>query len=217
MAKHDEGLVIKAPNLMIGRFRIVGTAPYVQHKFSAKAQAMIIATQEAGTVARTKKKREAKDFDAVYQGAQHVAHEGWAGIPAPAFRNAMISACRLIGFKMTLAKLSVFILPDGFDADDGTPLVQISKGQPHKHVGYARNATGVIDIRARPMWDPGWEATVRCRWDADQFCASDVANLLTRAGAQVGIGEGRADSKNSAGVGWGSFDVEPIVDLGGAP
>ena len=36
----------------------------------------------------------------------------------------------------------------------------------------------------------------------------DVTNLLMRVGQQVGIGEGRPDSKNSAGMGWGTFNVE---------
>lgn len=38
--------------------------------------------------------------------------------------------------------------------------------------------------------------------------AVDVANLMNRVGAQVGIGEGRPDSKNSAGMGWGLFSIE---------
>jgi hypothetical protein len=52
-----------------------------------------------------------------------------------------------------------------------------------------------------------WKARVRVRWDQDQFTLEDVANLLTRVGMQVGIGEGRPDSKNSAGMGWGLFAV----------
>jgi len=35
-----------------------------------------------------------------------------------------------------------------------------------------------------------------------------VTNLLSRVGMQVGIGEGRPFSKNSAGMGWGTFELE---------
>jgi ribosomal protein S17 len=42
----------------------------------------------------------------------------------------------------------------------------------------------------------------------DQFKVQDVANLLSRVGEQVGICEGRPDSKNSAGMGWGTFQVK---------
>ena len=34
------------------------------------------------------------------------------------FVSALISACRLVGFKMTLAKLSVFVEEDGRDKDE---------------------------------------------------------------------------------------------------
>ena len=68
-----------------------------------------------------------------------------------------------------------------------------------------RNESGVCDLRPRPMWRKGWEAVVRVRFDGDQFTLIDVANLLLRAGMQVGIGEGRPDSRNSCGMGWGLF------------
>jgi len=36
----------------------------------------------------------------------------------------------------------------------------------------------------------------------------DVVNLIARVGMQVGIGEGRPDSKASAGLGFGLFEIE---------
>lgn len=201
----SESISIKPPNFQTAIFRIIGTAPYVQNKFSEKAREQMRATQEAGSTGRSKRAKEAKDFYGAYEAATHRTADGWAGIPAPAFRNAMISACRTVGFKMTLAKLSVFVEADGFDKDDGTPLVKITKGEPHYHEGLVRLQTGVADIRARPMWDPGWESEIRITFDADQFTLSDVTNLLMRVGLQVGVGEGRPDSKNSAGMGWGTF------------
>lgn len=197
-------LVIKAPNLQIVEFQVRGTAPYVQHRFWKKAEMM--ATQEAGstTQSRSRKARAPRDFENDYEQSMHVSSDGWVGIPAPAFRNALISSCRVAGFVMTRAKLSVFVLPDGFDAEDGTPLVKITKGKPQKHIGYARNSDGSVDLRARAMFSE-WGCTLRIRYDGDQFTAVDVANLVERAGLQVGIGEGRPDSPKSAGMGWGTF------------
>ena len=197
---------IKAPKFEYATFTIKGTAPYVQNKFSEKARQMIKNQQEAGSPARNKKKREPKNFQECYEKALHVSDDGWYGIPAPAFRNAMISACRTVGFKMTLAKLSVFVEADGFDADDATPLVKITKGKP-EYFESVMHIQQTIDIRPRPKWSPGWEAEVRIRYDADQFTVEDVTNLMVRVGKQVGIGEGRPDSKSSAGVCWGLFEV----------
>jgi hypothetical protein len=200
-------ITITAPNMRMVTFHIIGTAPLVISRFPAKAMQAMMEKQAAGSTARGKKKRDAKDFDAAFNEARHISTDGWDGVHAGAFRSGMISACRLVNFKMTLAKMSVFVEPHGFDRIDGTPLVRILGPEPIRSDLPTRNATGVIDIRTRPMWRE-WEMDVTVRFDADQFTATDIANLMSRVGEQVGIGEGRADSKNSAGVGWGSFRIQ---------
>jgi hypothetical protein len=204
--KQGQEVVISPLNFQTARFKIRGTAPYVQNKFSQKAREQMRQQQEAGSTARSKRKREAKDFQLAYNQALHKSNEGWFGIPAPAFRKAMVSACRTVGFTMTLAKLSIFVEPDGFDFDDQTPLVKIIKGEPEYFESVVR-IQQTVDIHPRPMWQSGWEAMVRIRFDADQFTFEDVANLMVRVGVQVGVGEGRPDSRNSTGMGWGTFEV----------
>lgn len=202
-----KAISIKAPDIRTVALKIVGTSPMVQCKFSEKAKRKIADTQTGVIKSSGKKVREKRDFDDDFRAAQHVSEEGWIGIPASAFRKAMVDACRLTSLKMTLAKMSIFIESDGLDKTEGTPLVKITKGKPELHMAHTRNATGVVDLRARPMWKPGWEAVVRVRYDADQFSDRDVANLMMRVGAQVGIGEGRAFSRESCGQGWGFFAI----------
>lgn len=203
----NETIQIQAPNFGVASFTIEGMTPLVMNKFSKKAREQMMATQAAGSKAKKGSKREAKDFDRCYEEAIHYSKEGWKGIPAASFRAAMISACRLVGFKMTHAKLSIFIIADGIDADEGTPLVKITKGEPRRMDMATRNETGVCDIRPRPLWEE-WEAKVTIRYDADIFTITDVSNLLMRAGMQVGVGEGRPDSKKSTGMGWGTFKIK---------
>lgn len=205
MAK--QAVSISAPNFQTAVFKIRGTAPYVQNKFSAKAKGQMKEVQEAGSTSRKNRKKEAKNFQEMYEQSIHRSEEDWPGIPAPAFRNAMVSACRTVGFAMTLAKLSVFTEADGFDVDDQTPLVRFTKGEPEYFESLVRLGSGVADIHARALWKAGWEAEVRIKYDADQFTAEDIANLMVRVGLQVGIGEGRPDSKKSTGMGWGMFEV----------
>lgn len=197
---------IERPRMTSAVIQIVGIAPYVQHAFSEKQRKQMEEKQRAGQQARGKRNHKPKDFEAAYEAAKHKSREGWCGIPAPAFRNAMISACKLVGFKMTHAKLSIFVEADGFDINDGTPLVRII-GEPRIHEASVRNESGVADIRWRPMWET-WAANVQVQWDEDQFSATDVMNLMLRAGIQVGIGEGRPDSPKSYGLGWGRFEVK---------
>jgi hypothetical protein len=204
----DQEIVITPPDIRSIPFKIRGTAPYVQARFTAKAMQAMRDKMEAGPTAKTEKKPKApRDFADDYQQAMHISEDGWHGIPASAFRNAMISACRVAkGPTMTLAKLTVFVKQDGNDRVDGIPLVRI-EGKPERTEMAVRNATGVADIRVRPMWRK-WSANVVVQYDADQFTPTSVANLMLRAGAQVGIGEGRHDSHKSAGMGWGTFEFD---------
>lgn len=202
----DTIIQIAPPNIKTGEVWIKGTAPLVIHKFAFKAMQMIKEKQEAGSTAKTKKNREAKNFEECFNQARHISFEGWDGIPAPAFRNACIRACTLVGYKMTMAKMSIFVEADGFDNTEGSPLIKIYGGKPRRLESMVRLATGVCDISVRPQWLE-WGCRLRFRYDADQFTASDVVNLIARAGMQVGVCEGRPGSTNSNGCGWGTFEI----------
>lgn len=203
-----ERVQITAPKLQIAEFKITGTAPLVQLRFSKKGA--IMEKMALGDQSKKNKAKAVRDYDQEFKDAQHFSDEGWVGIPAASFRNAMISACRLVGFKMTLGKLCLSTIADGFDRDEGTPLIKL-EGKAEMVNHHVRNATGVCDIRTRAKFWP-WSATVKVQYDADQFSSTDVANLMARVGAQVGIGvgigEGRPDSKSSAGMGWGTFKLD---------
>ena len=200
-------LTITAPNFQTAVFQIKGNAPYVQLAFGEKARNEMREKQAAGSTASKGKKRAAKDFDQCFVEAQHRSKDGWCGIPAGAVRNALVAACSIVGFHMTKGKKSIFVEADGFDVREGTPLIKLN-GEP-RHVEHSvRNASGVADIRVRAMFDEGWTAKLTITFDADIFTTGDIANLLLRAGLQVGIGEGRPSSKNSCGMGWGTFTVE---------
>lgn len=201
----EETCIITPPKFGVTDFYIEGAAPLVVERFSKKAELM--AKMAEGKSAGSKKVRDARDYDREAEEARYRSAENWEGMNAAAFRAAMISACRLVGFKMTLAKLSTFIEADGYDKNDGVPLVRIY-GESQVYTAHTRNATGVVDVRSRPMYR-NWAARLRVRYDMDQFKMADVLNLVSRCGMQVGIGAGRPDSKASAGCGFGLFNVVP--------
>lgn len=203
-AKTAEQIIIKPLNFETIVIPIIGTAPYMQLRFSEKAQTAMRKKMEAGSTVRSRNK-DARNFDADYEAAKYLTAGGRYGIPAPAFRNAAIDTCRLVGFPMTKAKCSIFIVADDIDAIDGTPLVHID-GEPEPSEMTVRNATGVADIRVRALWRT-WGARLTVRFDADQFRTQDVVNLFARAGEQIGVGEGRPFSKNSNGLGLGTFEI----------
>lgn len=192
---------------------IEGTAPLMMLRFSEKAKQKIMETQRAGSQGKSKRSRDARNFEDDFKGASYHLHDNSGyGIPAISFRHALIECCRLVDFKMTLAKQVLFVEPDGWDKYDGQPLVRIiSPKEPEMTVMPVRNASGVMDLRARPMWRK-WGAELRIRFDSDRFTVDDVVNLLVRAGAQNGIGEGRANSKNGPGMGYGAFRVANLKE-----
>lgn len=202
-----ESIAISPPNFQEFHCTISGTAPLLQARFSAKSMQAMMEKMEAGSTAKKGNKRKARDFDDDFEQAMHKSTDGWVGVPAAALRNACIDVCRMVGFKMTHAKMSIFFLSDGYDLVDGQPLIKLDAGTPERTEMATRNATGVADIRVRPMWRE-WNLHVRIRYDADQFTPSDIANLLLRAGEQVGIGEGRPYSKSSNGMGYGTFVIQ---------
>jgi len=195
---------ISPPKIERATFEIIGTAPLVIHRFSAKAKNGMLDTMKAGSTAKKGKKREPLDVEKTYNEARYVSKEGWDGFNVASIRCGLISACRLVGFKMTLAKLSLFVEADGRDATEPEfGLIRIY-GTPRRTEMVARVETGQAYVTIRPCYDE-WRAKIRVRYDAEQFTLQDVSNLLARVGEQVGIGEGRPDSKNSAGMGWGTF------------
>jgi hypothetical protein len=196
---------VSAPNFVTAKMRCIGTAPLVVHRFANKGA--MIEAQEAGRSSSIRKKREPKDFAALYEAAKHVSAEGWCGVPAAGLRAAMVRACKLCGIEMTAGKAMLFVEADGYDREDGTPLVKITRGEPKMSILPARNSNGSVDMRSRPMWEPGWEIEPRIKYDAEYFSATDIANLLLRVGISVGICEGRPFSKDSCGQGWGTFTL----------
>jgi hypothetical protein len=202
-------IIITPPNYKVLEVTLIGTSQLVSNNFPEEARAQMKADMEAGAKGKSAKgNRAPKDFNAGYEGSKHIAEEGWAGISAVAFRAALIRACSTCGVEMTKAKQCFFVLPDGFERGQGTPLVRITEGEPSRFDAYVRNSNGSPDIRARARWAASWECLLRVRYDADLFSATTVANLIQRAGISVGIGAGRPFSTMSAGQGWGTFEIK---------
>lgn len=205
--------------MKIALFTIEGTAPLVVHRMDKKTEESFHNKIVTGTTPKGKRTFEARDPDEICEAAKYIGETNgkrWEGFNASGIRLAMISACRLVGIKMTLAKLSIFVIEDGRDIYSPLyPLVRII-GKSEKTEIIGRTETGVAMLCIRPMYFP-WSANLRIRFDAGQFSLADVSNLLLRAGTQVGICEGRPDSKNSGGMGWGTFQIAGTTTNGEVP
>lgn len=190
-------------------FNIEGTAPLVVHRFDTKVMDDFRRKIEEGSKPRGKAKFEPKNTDDICEAAKYIGETNgkrWDGFNASGVRLALISACRGANFKMVHAKQGLFVEADGYDIH--TPLVPLVRiiGEAKKSEMVGVTSTGVAMLIIRPMYFP-WAARVRVRFDRDMFMPSDVTNLLARVGECVGLCEGRPDSKNSGGMGWGTFRI----------
>lgn len=205
--KAETKVTITPPRMATATVKIVGTAPYLQNKFSSANRDKMLETQKAGSAAkRTRKAKAPKDFEAVYRGSMHISQDGWHGIPCTALRNAMIDACKLTEMDMIRAKMCIFIIAQGLDVENLEPLIKID-GKPRMLIDRVKIGVASTDLAARAVFEK-WTASFQVQWDDDVFKATDVVNLLARAGWQVGIGAGRPLSKTSGGTGKGTFRVE---------
>lgn len=208
-AEAAEVAVLKPLNEKTVKVTIRGTAPYVQNKFSDRTTAELEQMMLAGDKERSNKKkvRPPRDFADDFEQSIHVSRDGAFGIPANGIKRALVAACRLTGFHMSKAKQLILIHADMY-GDDGTPLVKINS-VPTMVRNIVRLPSGAPNIAVRAMFPEGWTATLRIVFDADLMTATDLVNLIHRAGRQVGIGSGRtgASGGDGVGMGWGMFEV----------
>lgn len=210
----DAQVFIEPINMVELRLKIAGTAPLVMNAFSEKARHQLMTQMSTPqNQQKTRKQREPRDYDVEFMNAHHYLKEdGAVGIPINGLRACAIGACRLVpGVAMTRAKLALSVRADGWDKIDGQGLVRLdSPEEPERTIMHVRNkgamGRSVVDLRCRPMWRR-WSAIVTIRFDADWITAEHVINLFNRGGEQVGICEGRPDSPNSNGMGWGTFEI----------
>ncbi len=197
------GIVILQPDIRLLRVPIIGTTSLIVHSWSNKAIQMILAKQKK----EPQKAKEAKDPEADYRDSQYIADDGWLGVPAVAFKAAMVGACRQVdGLSMTLAKRLAFCQPDGFSTKQNIELARIH-GEPRMRRDMVRVASGTADVRFRAEF-PKWSAVLQIEYNAQVIEAGQLLNLLCIAGYSEGIGEWRPSAPESATGTHGRWRIE---------
>jgi hypothetical protein len=177
------------------RIPIEGTAPLIQHRFSAKARQMMLDRMQ-GTAAE----REPKDPEALFEAAIYRLPGDRYGHPAVAFKDAIVGGARFYkGSKLTMTGLRIMIFVVGEGADSLTEI----DGEPKMREDPVRNATGVADLRYRPVYWP-WRATLTINYIANQISLDSLVALVD-AGGNVGVGEWRPE--------FGTFKVADDADV----
>jgi hypothetical protein len=176
---------------------IKGVTPIIPHKWSEKAKAMMPGHPKRDEVQEKKGKHlpEQEAEECLYR-----LGDGRCGMPATAFKAAMIGACGLFeGITKVNTKLVLHVVGEGDEQ-----LVPIA-GTLKLREDTPRNANGGADLRYRYMI-VDWSATVRIRYIPSVISARSIVALLDAAG-KGGIGDWRPSAPKSATGTYGRWEV----------
>lgn len=176
---------------------VEGVTPLIPHAWSEKAKRLMLEAQQ-GT--KVKAKRDAKVPQEEAEAALYRLADGTPGMPAVAFKAAMVGAIRLFqGITMVQAKAAIFVLGQGKDQ-----LVPI-EGEMELREDTPRNANGNADLRYRYAFFP-WRATIEVEYLPILINESSVVALLDAAG-NGGVGDWRPSAPKSHTGTFGRFRV----------
>lgn len=200
-------VIIRALNIQTATIPIRGITPLIINSMSEKAKADL--RRSMGIVAEGEepvkpRKKPPKNPDQEYQAVLNEVRlsDGRNGFPATGFKASLVEGCKYVdGLPMTVAKGIIFVVAD----DIAAGLVAI-EGEPKMFEAFPKNATGVIDIRYRPMYAE-WSANLTVRFNADVLTSEYVANLAQLAGMYVGVGAWRPGSKMAKNGQYGQYEV----------
>ena len=132
MKKQGSGeIIISPPQVVVSSFSVEGSSPLVSNRFSAEVAAQMREDMANNTTKAAKKeRRNGRHFAAEARASLYQSAEGWHGMPANAFKSALVRAGQLCGVEMTILKQCLYVVPDGVDALEGhVQLVRID-GMP---------------------------------------------------------------------------------------
>jgi hypothetical protein len=183
--------------------RIEGITPLIPHSWSEKSL-QLMREKQFGQTARPA--REAKNPEEEAHAATYWLPDGRAGMPAVAYKAAMVGACRFFeGLSMVQAKALFFVQGEGPEQ-----LVPI-EGTPEMFEATPRNQGGVVDLRYRNRFYP-WAATLVVRFLPSRIDSQSVVALLDAAG-RLGVGDWRPASPKSM---TGTYGQWRVVNAGAA-
>lgn len=176
---------------------IRGKAPLIIGRWSEKALDQMRQKQFSRTV---RPAREPKNPEEEARARTYWCEDGRPGMPATAFKAAMVGACRLFeGLPMTQAKLLFFV------AGQGPEMLVPIDGQISMREDTPRNANGQPDLRYRNQVSD-WSATLKVTFLASKIDAASVVELVNVAGVG-GVGEWRPSAPKSHTGTYGTWEV----------
>lgn len=136
------------------------------------------------------KKKCPKDPDKVFKGSQYRTADGKLGVPALAFKAAMVRAAKIAGENMTDMRTGFHVIGNII------PFTKHSKAIARED--FLSLPAGGRDWKIRTEIE-SWELKVTITFNNNFISADQLANLLSLAGFHCGILDNRPNSPKSSG------------------
>jgi len=168
--------------------QIEGISPLIVHQFGEKAIKMMEEGQ-AGTAKKDKRRSPQQE----YLDSLHLFPDNkTTGFPATGFKSAIVRAGKMLDYKMTDLRQTIFVNPD----PESGELVKII-GNHSMRTDMVRVANGAVDIRYRAQYLK-WQANLEIEYNNNCFGVDAIIQLVREA-ANVGIGEWRPERNGTMG------------------
>lgn len=191
--------------LVTAHVPIRGVTPVIPHKWSEKALRMM---REAQSGSKVKPKHDPKVPLDEAEGACYYMDDGFTpGIPATAFKAALVGASRLFqGLTLVAAKQAFIITGQGLDQ-----LIEVEDYERSIREDTPRNSNGSPDLRYRYQYWP-WSVTVPVTYLKSQVDLPSVLALLNAAGLG-GVGDWRPSAPKSLTGTFGRFEIDNSKEI----
>ncbi|MDP3910886.1 MAG: hypothetical protein Q8Q14_10900 [Gemmatimonadales bacterium] len=182
-----QDLTIPPIDVKMAGFTIRGISPVLSHALGG---------YEGKSMEGPKNKQKTRDLEAEFRASLYPVpgHAGAFGIPAAAFKSAIVDACRYVdGMKATLVRGALYVLGDVIEIRDAKPRLRRDVAR------IGRFPTRTPDLRVRGEFPLPWSALLPIRFSASVLSVPQIANLLNNAGFSVGVGDWRPAKCGSFG------------------
>lgn len=180
------------------RVPIIGTAPLLMAKFSDKSKRQMLEAQMG-----KKNVKQPKNPKQLFMDAQYRLGKGF-GMPAVCFKAAIVGAARFFETKqlsMTMLRVAIHVAGEGPE-----DLVKLDAKAPIMHEGTVRNASGVADLRYRPLFEK-WGAILEITYPPSVLSIDSVIALVDASGLG-GVGDWRPSSPKSFTGHFGTYTID---------
>lgn len=227
-AKKDDGISVEPISFEVVSLRIVGVRPLIVNAWDPKVQSEMISKQMKLPIksAKQRERNPIAEFEASRYRIPEDYPGPWAGldgIPAAAFKQAFVDACRHTGLTMVGTQGAFHVR--GLEVEQ-PPITIVDKNGKEMQLGeksmelipiYGDEPTmrmdmvrleggGSADMRFRPQYK-NWWCLVPVQIAKGSLTVQQVLDLANRAGFHCGICEWRPMSKKSKNGSYGMFKI----------